>query len=118
MEEQIQELQAAYGEGRIDRREFLRWPAALGLAAPFVALATGRAAGPVRRGGTMKLATAAPTTIEPPALIDAPGIAVVQLVGEYLVTVDDKLRLHPQLATSWQGSESFRTWTVHLRQGV
>jgi peptide/nickel transport system substrate-binding protein len=118
MEEQIQELQAAYGDGRIDRREFLKWSAVLGLAAPFVDLAAARAAGSVRRGGTMKLATAAPTTIEPPALIDAPGIAVVQLVGEYLVTVDDKLRLHPQLATSWKGSESFRTWTVHLRQGV
>jgi peptide/nickel transport system substrate-binding protein len=118
MEEQIQELQAAYGDGRIDRREFLKWSAVLGLAAPFVDLAAARAAGPVRRGGTMKLATAAPTTIEPPALIDAPGIAVVQLVGEYLVTVDDKLHLHPQLATSWKPSENFKTWTVHVRQGV
>src|SRR5437764_8396638 len=118
MEEQIQEQKAAYGDGRIDRRGFLKWSPVLGLAAPFVDLAAARAAGPARRGGTMKLATAAPTTIEPPALIDAPGIAVVQLVGEYLVTVDDKLRLHPQLATSWKGSETFKTWTVRLRQGA
>src|SRR5919198_5964099 len=118
MEEQIQELQAAYREGRIDRREFLKWSAVLGLAAPLVDLSLARAAGPVRRGGTMKLATAAPTTIEPPALIDAPGIAVVQPVGEYLVTVDAKLHLHPQLATSWNPSERGQTWTVSLRRGV
>src|SRR5919199_1101390 len=118
MEEQIQELQAAYGDGRIDRREFLKLSAVLGLAAPVVDLAAARSAGPVRRGGTMKMATTSPPTIEPPALIDAPRIALGQLVGEYLVTVDDKLHLHPQLATSWKPSESFKTWTVHLRQGV
>ena len=83
MEEQIQELQAAYGDGRIDRREFLKWSAVLGLALPFVDVAAARAAGPARRGGTMKLATAAPTTIEPPARKgDLPGVGPQMLPAD------------------------------------
>ena len=49
MEEQVQELVAAYRAGRIERREFIRWAAILGLAVPCLDLTTARAAAPIRR---------------------------------------------------------------------
>ena len=123
MKEQMQELSAAYRDGRIGRRDFLRWSAVLGLSVPLLdsplaEMPRARAAGPVRRGGTLKVATAAPATIEPPLLVDGPGIAVVQPVGEYLVWVGNDLIPRPHLATGWAPSEDGKTWTFMLRQGV
>jgi peptide/nickel transport system substrate-binding protein len=77
---------------------------------------TARAA-PVR-GGTLRIATNAATTIEPPDLVDEGGIGVVQPVGEYLVAVDRHLIPRPWLATRWQPNADFTRWTFTLRQGV
>ena len=101
MEEQVQELVAAYRAGRLERREFLRWAAILGLAVPFLDRPTVRAATPIRRGGTLRVAISSPKTIEPPLLTDSPGVNLVQPVGEYLLRVGTDLIPRPELASSW-----------------
>ncbi len=119
MQEYAHELKATYRHGVIDRRDFIKWSAILGLSLPLLDLSRVQAAGPaIRRGGTLKVVEASPTTIEPPLLIDGPGIDVVTQVCEYLVMVGNDLIPRPQLATSWTPSEGAKTWTVALRQGV
>jgi len=113
-------LLADYRVGRIERRDFLRMGALLGLSLPFLdtlpaRAASGRAA---KRGGMVTVAAVAPATIEPPLLIDGPGIAVVQQSCEYLVRVGPDLIPRPLLATGWRPSQGGRAWTVSLRRGV
>jgi peptide/nickel transport system substrate-binding protein len=43
---------------------------------------------------------------------------VARLVTDSLVTLDARLRIVPQLATSWEPGEGGRTLTFHLRDGV
>lgn len=44
--------------------------------------------------------------------------AVVSGVLERLITFDENMKLVPQLATSWEGSDDAKTFTFHLREGV
>jgi hypothetical protein len=118
MNEHLHELVAAYRNGRIERRDFLKWSAMLGLSAPVLDLSRGQATATIPRGGTLKVTTAGPATIDPPLLVDPPGTAVVQPVGEYLVEVDNDLIPRRYLAIGWMPSEGGKTWTFTLRQGV
>jgi peptide/nickel transport system substrate-binding protein len=118
MNEHEQALLAACRDGCIERRDFLRWSAVLGFSVPLRALSRGQATAAIPYGGTLKVTTAEPATIEPPLLIDPPGTAVVQPVGEYLVAVGNDLIPRPHLATGWTPSEAGKTWTFTLRQDV
>lgn len=125
MDDLTNHLLEEHRKGTIDRRELLRWAAVLGLSLPLLdagrAVAApasrGRAAAPVK-GGTLRLVTSTPSSIEPPKLNDIAGPAVVQLVCNYLIKLDLKGRLVPDLAISWKTSDSGKTWTVKLRTGV
>jgi peptide/nickel transport system substrate-binding protein len=118
--EYAHELKAAYRKGLIDRREFIRWSAILGLSIPLLDVSQVKAAGlaaPVR-GGTFRIGTTPPTSIEPHMLIDGPGITFVHQVCEMLVEQDSHGVIRPRLATSWTPSQGSKVWTVKLRQGV
>ncbi len=123
LQEQTQDLIEGYSAGRIERHEFLKWAAILGLSAPLLRVPaayaeTRPASHPIKRGGTLRLGTTVPTTTEPPLLNDSAGTAVVQVACEYLVKVDKNLIARPWLATSWTPSEGGKTWTFKLRRGV
>ena len=51
-------------------------------------------------------------------MYDGSSIALVQLVAEYLVWLDEDLRLQPQLAESWTAEDGGKRWTFTLRRGV
>jgi len=51
-------------------------------------------------------------------MYDGSAIALVQLVAEYLVWLDEDLRLQPQLAESWTSADNGRRWAFSLRRGV
>lgn len=103
--------------GRIDRREFVKWSAILGLALPRVDLARAQDATPVP-GGTLRFAVDPAATIEPHQLNDDPGIGTVHQVCEMLVDTDYDGNLQPRLATGWEPVDGGKSWTVTLRQGV
>jgi peptide/nickel transport system substrate-binding protein len=70
-----------------------------------------------KRGGTLTVATTAPTAIDPHQLQDPGGRATVQPVVNYLVRVTPDLKVVPELALEWVSTDA-KTWTVKLRQGV
>jgi len=117
MQEYAHELTAAYRDGHIDRREFIKWSAILGLSIPLLDVPRAQAAGPVR-GGTFRFAVEPAATIEPHQLNDDPGIATVHQACEMLVDMGVDGIPRPRLATSWTPSDGGKVWTVTLRQGV
>jgi peptide/nickel transport system substrate-binding protein len=110
-------MKTAYRSGRIDRREFVKWAAILGLALPRIDLARAQGATP-EPGGTFRFPVDPAATIEPHQLNDDPGIGIVHQVCEMLVDTDYEGNLQPRLATGWTPSEGGKVWTVALRQGV
>ncbi|MCD6057235.1 MAG: peptide transporter substrate-binding protein [Thermomicrobiales bacterium] len=112
-----QHLKTAYRAGRIDRREFFKWSAILGLAVPRLDLARAQDATPVP-GGTLRFSVEPAATIEPHQLNDDPGIGTVHQVCEMLVDTDYDGNLQPRLATSWTPDEVGQVWTIALREGV
>ena len=102
----------------LTRRTFLRGSVAAGLALGAAPLIAGRAhADQPKRGGTLTVATTAPSTVDPHMLQDPGGRATVQPVVNYLIRVTPSLELVPELATAWH-SDDAKVWTVELRQGV
>ncbi|HZU04282.1 MAG TPA: peptide ABC transporter substrate-binding protein [Ktedonobacteraceae bacterium] len=54
-------------------------------------------------------------TLDPALAHDIHSINAIQMIFTGLVSVDDKLRVHPQLAESWEQSSSGTIWTFHLK---
>ena len=102
-----------------NRRGFLRRTLAAGLAAGVTPafLARMASAEEIKRGGVLRIATTAPSAIDPHQLQDPGGRATVQPVVNYLVHVTPDLKVVPELATEWS-SDDAQNWTVKLRQGV
>jgi peptide/nickel transport system substrate-binding protein len=85
-------------------------PAALPSAAP---------ASPLRHGGTLRAGSPPPpTAVDPVTAYDGTSVAIIQLVTEYLVWLDEDFNLVPKLATSWKSDATGTRWTFTLRQGV
>lgn len=112
--------------GRVDRREFLRHGALLGLSMPFlgsVAATVGLTATPRRAhaqaGGTIRVAQNVPAgAIDPMTIADGGGITVLCQVAETLVLSGGDLVAHPVLAESWSPNQDGSVWTFKLRQNV
>ena len=83
-------------------------PTAAATAAPTAA------AGPV----TVVLARPASRGINHVAESNIEAAQNIDLVYESLVQIDSEGKLIPDLATSWEPSADFKTWTFKLRQGV
>ena len=59
----------------------------------------------------------APNNLDPRYGTDDASARAQQLLFDDLLTLDDQLRLAPGLASSWETAD-YRTYIVHLRQGV
>lgn len=80
------------------------------------AVASGAAA---RRGGVLRVGSPPPpTSVDPVTMYDGSAIAIVQLVSEYLIWLDQDFKLVPKLAESWDTADGGKTWTFKLRPGV
>jgi peptide/nickel transport system substrate-binding protein len=112
--------------GRVDRREFLRHGALLGLSLPFlgsVAATIGLTAAPrkshAQAGGTIRVAQNVPAgAIDPMTIADGGGVTVLCQVAETLVLSGGDLVAHPVLAESWSPNQDGSVWTFKLRQNV
>jgi len=120
-----------YLAGRIGRREFLRYAAVLGLAAPLAhALASrpsrteavGTVSAPQRGGALRALLTVGMPVpagiIDPLTVADTGGVCLLSQIGEYLAVSDPDLNLRPALAQSWQPNADGSVWTFRIRRNV
>jgi peptide/nickel transport system substrate-binding protein len=126
----IDELMA----GRISRRQFVRRGAVIGMSTSLMSViltacggannssssSSSTAAGAAVKGGTLKLASQAPTgAINPLTIDDAGGLCMLAQTGEFLAFDNNMaLALQPMLATSWKPNANGTVWTFNLRQGV
>ena len=124
--------------GRLDRRDFLRRGATIGMSASVMGAllaacgnanssggsssssSSGAAAATPKKGGTLTVGIQTPATAVNPLIVaDAGGLALLATTGEFL-TFDNniKLQLEPMLAQSWTHNGDGSVWTFRLRPNV
>jgi peptide/nickel transport system substrate-binding protein len=118
--------------GRMDRREFVRIAALLGVAAPMAYKMAGiqpafAAMGDLpfaaddpnaKKGGILKVAMQV-QKMEDPATFDWTQMSnQTRQTLEYLTMTGPDNVTRPMLAEKWQASDDLKTWTFTLRQGV
>jgi peptide/nickel transport system substrate-binding protein len=114
--------------GRLNRRDFLRRGALVGISAPVLGgilaacgssspspstSAAGASGATIRCGITTPAAAINPVTVS-----DQGGLDMLGQTGEYLTLSDQTLTLKPVLATSWSSNSTADVWTFKIRQGV
>jgi peptide/nickel transport system substrate-binding protein len=128
--------------GRVDRRQFMRKGAVIGMstglmgailaacggankvgtssASSSAAGGSSTSSGAPTKGGTLKLAMQTPATAINPLIVDdAGGLNMLAQTGEFLVFDNNqKLSLEPMLATKWAPSKGGSVWTFTLRPNV
>lgn len=118
------ELLSQHREGRMSRREFLRFSALLGVSAGTAMTLGGFA--PVRkawaatpkRGGTLKISALVRKMSHPAQLAWPDPSNIVRQVTQYLTITDLNNVTHPYLLKKWEVSDDLKTWTLYLRQGI
>jgi peptide/nickel transport system substrate-binding protein len=106
-----------YVRGRIDRRDFLRSAALLGLGW----IGSRAAHGADGAGTSRTLAVGMPVPaglIDPLTVGDTGGVCLLSQAGEYLANSDPDLHLEPALAESWQPNSDGTVWTFKIRRQV
>ena len=120
----IPELKKQMDQGKLSRREFIRYSALLGLSATSAGQIAGAiwpqraAAAGIRRGGVLKVAQQI-QKIDHPARYSwlMPANAMRQ-VFEYMTFTDENNITKPYLCESWTASDDLKTWTFNVRKGV
>ena len=125
----IDELRA----GRVSRRDFIRKGSVIGLSLPTLgavlaacgaanSASSSAAAGPKKRGGTVRIAQQVPTaSINPLSIDDIGGLNMLAQVGDFLIRDNLGFKgapLLPGLALSWRPNADGTEWTFKLRSGV
>ena len=141
-------IPAAYEQleqGRITRREFIRFATLLGMSAATATIAAactpqgGSEAAPTTAAAVEGAATSAPADTSPGGprrggtitksmqlqLLDHParlswveGANVVRQMSEYLTETGSDNVTRPYLLERWEASEDVKTWDLYLKQGV
>ena len=121
----ISALKRQYADGRINRREFIRFATLLGVAAPAAYAMVGEAA-PARaqaqnmpKGGSLRVGTRI-KDLKNPHTYSWGGYDsnVSRQVIEYLSLTDEQNVTHPYMLESWNVTEDLKTWTLKVRKGV
>ncbi|MGO8957029.1 MAG: ABC transporter substrate-binding protein [Streptosporangiaceae bacterium] len=114
--------------GRLNRRDFLRTGALVGISAPILggilaacgsspASSTSTPAG--AGGATIKVGIVTPAAaINPVTVADQGGLDMLAQTGEYLCLSSQNRILQPVLATGWTSNSTADVWTFKIRQGV
>ncbi len=126
----VDSLKAQFAEGKIDRREFLRFATLMGLSAAaayaFVGKVTGedfvapaRAQAAMPKGGVLRLGSRIKDIKNPHTYSwGAWDSNISRQVCEYLTLTDEHSVTHPYLLEKWDVSPDLKTWTLHVRKGV
>jgi peptide/nickel transport system substrate-binding protein len=119
----LKKLEAELATGAIDRREFIKRAAALGLAgaAPGLMIGESALAATPKSGGRIRVGLAHGSTtdsIDPATFENAFTQFSGAGVRNSLTEVSNSGELVGELAESWEASPDARTWTFKLRKGV
>ena len=87
------------------------------MAALVLLLATGCRQAPPRAGIISVALATTPNNLDPRYGTDESSARAQALIFNDLLTLDDNMNVAPGLASSWD-TEDYRTYVVHLRQGV
>ncbi|MEM7801504.1 MAG: ABC transporter substrate-binding protein, partial [Chloroflexota bacterium] len=127
----------AFREGRVSRREFIRFSTLLGLSVGFAtacssptpqgadapaveeeAEAPAESTGSINRGGTLTISGQLQLLDHPARLSWVQGANVVRQVAEYLTfTRPDNITI-PYLLDRWEANDDVSEWTLYLKQGI
>lgn len=118
-------LQSQLADGRMSRREFVRFATLLGMAAPAaLGMAGLEVPSPARAatlpdGGTLRVGTRV-KDLKTPHTYSWGGYDsnVSRQVIEYLTLTDADNITHPYLLEGWSASPDLKTWTLKVRKGV
>jgi peptide/nickel transport system substrate-binding protein len=128
----IPELREQFAQGKITRREFLRFAALLGLSLPAASsmiagcapaaqpaqpTAAAPAAGTPKRGGELRVAAPVQKFTDPAATQWFEN-NIYREVCEYLVLTSQDGLTAPWLLEKWEPSADLKTWTLTLRKGI
>ena len=120
----IPELTDQMEKGRINRREFVRYAALLGMSAGVASQIAGLTrplkafASDAKRGGVLKVAGPVQKVSHPAQFSWIAPSQQLRQVAEYLTLTDGDNITHPYLLKDWEVSEDLKTWTLNLRQGI
>ena len=110
--------------GKLSRRDFLRYATLLGVSAAAASQMAGLfwprkafAAKP-QRGGTLKVSSQVHKITHPAQFSWVAPSQVARQVGEYLTWTDGKNISHPYLLKNWKVSNDLKIWTLNLRKGI
>jgi len=123
----VPELCEQLRKQEIDRREFVRTAALLGVSAS-VAYATAakitgqplvpQAKAEEGKGGTLRVAGRVQEMTDPATFDFVPKSNVSRQIVEYLTITGPDNVTRPYLVESWEASDDLKTWTFNLRKGV
>ncbi len=68
--------------------------------------------------GKLRLSSSNPLTLDPSLVGDIVSYQYISQIFSGLVTLNDKLEIVPDIASSWDVSPDGKTYTFHLRKGV
>jgi peptide/nickel transport system substrate-binding protein len=120
----ILELRDYCTQGKLTRREFVRFATLLGMSAAVASQMVGlpwpRAAVAARlqRGGRLKIAGPVKKVTHPAQFSWIADSQPLRQVAEYLTLTDGNNITRPYLLKDWQVSDDLTTWTLNLRQGI
>ena len=121
----LPELTEQMNDGRLSRREFIRYAALLGVSvgcasdiAGLVNPKPAHAAAAVQRGGILKISVPVQKIIHVTQINSIGPSNVLRQVAEYLTLTDGNNITHPYLLENWQASKDLKTWTLNLRKGI
>ena len=121
-------LQKQLSDGRLDRREFVRYSALLGISATTAYAVAGKITGedfapkavaqdmPV--GGNIKIAMRVYVVDNPHTFSWVIDSNIVRQVCGYLTRTGTDNVTRPDLLEGWEASDDLLTWTLNVRQGV
>lgn len=120
----LPELKNDLDQGKMGRRDFIRYAALLGISAGAAYSMAGLtwpqnafAASP-RYGGVMKIASSVQKVTHPAQFSWVEPTNMLRPVAEYLTYTDMNNITHPYLLKNWQASDDLKTWTLNLKSGV
>ncbi len=120
----INKVKGQFAEGKLDRREFLRYSTLLGLSATaayaFVGKVTGEsfvspAQASMPMGGTVRIGMAVPDLSDPHTFSWIFDSNITRNVVEYMTLTGFDNVTRPALVESWDASDDLRTWDLHVR---